>query len=202
MASSSHRHHPANCMNNLVARFSGLLVLLFTFSGWAQQTPEVVQPEVRLKRYTQTHSYFSGYSYDVDWYGFAYSGSGNWNGWHNINWNTTTGGYERYGGSYSGIWTYPDWGSYTWGGYYAANTTWPAPPALGTMVYTNSWHWTYPDGSGGTTAYGDTNTVTYPEIPQPGGFPWRFAQTYRYEPYNYSDADPDGGWSWSYDSPV
>lgn len=193
---STYDHAPRRTSPHLLI---GLLVLIFAFSGWCQD-PSLVPPEVRLKSYTQTYSYNSGYDYDVDWYGFAYSGSGNWGGWHNINWNTATGGFERSGNNYSGIWTYPDWGTYNWAGFYESITTWPAPPGLGTTLYTNSWHSSYPDGSGGTSEYGDTNSATYGDISQPGGFPWRYAQTYRYDPYEYEDSDPDGAWWWTYNS--
>ncbi len=117
--------------------------------------------------------------------------------WNNVNWNSASGGYESYGSSYSGNWTSSDWGAYTFGGYYDVTTTWPAPPALGTMVYTNSWYWSCPDGQGGTI--GDTNgsAEVYPDIPQPGGYPWRYAQTHQVETYNSSDSDPDGQWSWT-----
>ena len=194
---SPHLAAPRRTSPHLAALFSGLLVLLFTFSGWSQETPEVVPPELRLKSHTQNYNYGGGSSYSGNWYGWTWSGSGGWSGWHNINWNSTTGGSERYGGNYSGSSTYPDWGSYIYSYYYDVITTWPAPPALGTMVYTNSWNWTYPDGQGGTVSDANGGSETYPDIAQPGGFPWRYAQTYKFEPYGYGDQDPEGQWSWT-----
>lgn len=166
-------------------------------TGWGQETPEIVPPEVRLKSYTQNYNYGGGSSYSGNWYGWTWSGSGSWSGWHNINWNSATGGSERYGGNYSGSSSYTDWGSWTYGYYYDVLTTWPASPALGTMVYTNSWNWTYPDGQGGTLSDGGGGSETYPDIAQPGGFPWRYAQVYKYENYNWGDQDPEGQWSWT-----
>lgn len=107
----------------------GILSLLFALTGWGQEPPEVVPPEVRLKSYVQNYNYGGGSSYSGTWYGWTWSGSGGWSGLHNINWNSSTGGSERYGGSYSGNWSQTDWGSHTYGYYYDVLTTWPAPPA-------------------------------------------------------------------------
>ncbi len=170
-------------------------MLVLTLAARSQDASEIVPPEVRLKSYTQNYTYGGGYSYSGYWYGTTWSTSGGSSAWNNVNWNSASGGYESYGSSYSGNWTSSDWGAYTFGGYYDVTTTWPAPPALGTMVYTNSWYWSCPDGQGGTI--GDTNgsAEVYPDIPQPGGYPWRYAQTHQVETYNSSDSD--GQWSWT-----
>lgn len=128
----------------------GLVLFSATLCGWADDPPEVVPPEVRLRSYNQAYSYGGGYSGSGNWYGWAWSWNSGWNGWHNIHWHSTNGGFESYGGSYSGTSTYTDWGTGTYSYLYDVTTTWPAPPALGTTVYTNSWAWSWPDGQGGT----------------------------------------------------